>query len=63
MKDKSTRCPICRRPSVFGAWCKGCSSSYDRSRRNDDGTVYAATEWAAGRAWRAAIESRKGKAR
>lgn len=39
--------------------CKACSKSWDRARRNDDGSVYGTMVWAAKRARAAAAKHAK----
>lgn len=48
------RCTVCDRPVVpIGSrMCGSCGESYDRARRRDDGTIFAAMAWAAARARR-----------
>ena len=45
-------CVICEAdPAIDNqGFCRLCCASYDRARRRDDGTVFAAMVWAAKRA-------------
>lgn len=48
------KCEICSEPNPgLGLMCINCQRSYDLSRKKDDGTLWSALFWAAGRARRA----------